>query len=335
MRLLLFVCALLALCPVRPAAALDLYKASVPLDGADEAARENAVTAAFGRVLAQVAGRQAVATLAQQPAGRKAAQSALSAFGTKTGEDGATLLEAQFDPAAVRAFLDERHVAAPADRRPTLLLWLLLEGSPAAWVGADEPPQLAGELVQSAAARGLPLLLPLLDLDERAMLPAALDPADPASVAALDTASARYRPDGVLFGRLREADGRWRADLRLTLSGREDAVWSANGDSAPAAIDAALDRVAGQLAPAPAPGGPLAPVQITVAGIDEVTAYARVWEHLTGVPGLRRLRPVALGNGKAVFAFELAGGEAALAGRVEPGAPFAHSADSSGYRFQP
>jgi hypothetical protein len=36
-----------------------------------------------------------------------------------------------------------------------------------------------------------------------------------------------------------------------------------------------------------------------------------------------------------VFGFELAGGDAALAGRVEPGAPFARVSESPDYRYQP
>lgn len=334
--LLPLVCLVLALGPWRPVAALDLYRASAPLADASEATRDNAVTTAFGQVLAQVAGRSTVASLAQQPAGRAAAQGALIAFATRTGDDGTQLIEARFEPAAVRAFLDSRRVAAPPDRRPTLLLWLLLDGEPPTWVGADEPPALAGAAAQSAAARGVPLLLPMLDLGERGGLPAELDPADPASVAALDTAAARYRPDGVLFGRLRGETDRWRADIRLTLPGRQDAVWSTSGDSPQAALDAAFDRVGSQLAPAATtPDGPPAPAQVSILGIDDMAAYARVWEHLSRVPGLRGLRPVALGHGRAVFGFELAGGEAALAGRVEPGAPFTRSPDSPDYRYQP
>jgi hypothetical protein len=101
-------------------------------------------------------------------------------------------------------------------------------------------------------------------------------------------------------------------------------------------VDAAFDRLGGQLAPtAPLPDGPPAAVQVSILGIDDMAAYARVWEHLSRVPGLRGLRPVALGQGRAVFGFALAGGEAALAGRVEPGAPFARNTDSPDYRYQP
>ena len=118
---------------------------------AGEAARDNAVTTAFGQVLAQVAGRAAVATLAQQPAGRRAAQGALLGFATRTGDDGTPLIEARFEPAAVRTFLDTQHVAAPPDRRPTLLLWLLLDGESPTWVGADEPPTAAGARPKAAS----------------------------------------------------------------------------------------------------------------------------------------------------------------------------------------
>ncbi len=332
------VCIVLALGLCRPAAALDLYQASASLADASDAARTSAVTTAFGRVLAQVTGRQAVAALAQQPAGREAAQRALLGFGSKTGTDGEPLIEARFDQHAVREFLAARRIAALPDERPTLLLWLLAGADTGpAWVGADEPPELASMLAQAAADRGLPLLLPVLDLGERADLPTSADPSDPASLAALSTAAARYRPDGVLYGRLDGGGERWQAELRLALPGKDDAVWSATGTSQRAAVDAALDRLALQLAPAAAPpDGQLAAVQITIDDVDGVAAYGRVWDHLSQVPGLRDLRPLALGNGRAMFRFELAGGEAALAGRVEPGAPFARVAgEAPTYRYQP
>jgi hypothetical protein len=337
MRLpLSLVCALFALGLARSAAALDLYAAQAPLADASEAGRDSAVAAAFGGVLGQVTGRPATAALAQRPAGRKAAQAALQGFASTTGDDGTPAIEARFDPAAVRAFLAAQGVAALSDQRPTLLVWLLLDGATPTWLGTDEPPDLAAALAHAATARGLPVLLPVLDLDERRKLPPAIDPAQPTSVAGLGTASARYRPDGVLFGRLRGDADHWQLDARLTLPGHEDAVWSARGDSAQAAIDAALDRVGTLLAPAETvPQGPPAPVQIAVVGIDDVTAYGRVWDHLAGVPGLKGLRPVILGGGRAVFGFDLPGGQAAIAATVEPGAPFARTADSPDYRYQP
>lgn len=339
MRLLLpLVCVALTLGLCRAASALDLYQASAPLADASEASRKTAVTDAFGRVLAQVAGRQAAAVLAQRPGGPQAAQRALLSFGGHTGDDGAATLEARFDPRAVREFLARQHVATLPDVRPTLLLWLLAEGDGApVWAGVDEPPELATTLQQAAGARGLPLLLPVLDLTERADLPASIDPEDPASLAGLTAAAARYRPDGILYGRLHGSGERWRVDLRLALSGRDDAVWSTTGATPQTALDAALDKIGAHLAPAAAPvDGPLAPVQIAVDGIGDVAAYARVWQHLRQVPGLRGLRPLTLGNGRAMFRFELAGGGDALAANIEPGAPFTRVAgDSPAYRYRP
>jgi hypothetical protein len=337
MRLpLSLVCALVALGLARSAAALDLYAAQAPLADATAAGRDGAVVAAFGSVLGQVTGRPATAALAQRPAGRKAAQAALQGFASKTGDDGTPAIEARFDPVAVRDFLSAQGVAAMPDQRPTLLVWLLLDGAAPTWLGTDEPPDVAAALTRTATAHGLPVLLPVLDLDERGKLPPALDPTQPVSVAGLNTASARYRPDGVLFGRLRGDADRWQLDARLTLPGQQDAVWSARGANAQAAFDAAFDRVGTLLAPAQVlPQGPPAPVQISVAGVDDVAAYGRLWDHLAGVPGVKGLRPLLLGDSRAVFGFELPGGQAAAAGAIEPGAPFTRAADSTDYRYQP
>ncbi len=334
------VCVVLALGLCRAAAAIDLYQASAPLADNSDATRKAAITDAFGRVLAQVAGRGGVAVLAQQAAGHEAAARALLGYGVTGDATGATVIEARFDPGAVRAFLTAQHAALLPDARPTLLLWLLAQrDAMPAWVGADEPPELAAAVSAAAAARGLPLLLPMLDLTERADLPASADPGDPASLAALTTAAARYRPDGVLFGRLRGAGGRWQVDLRLALPGRDDLTWSATGASQAAALDAAFDGIGARLTPvagAAAADGSVAPVQIAIDGVGDVAAYARVWQHLGQVAGLRGLRPLALSSGRVVFRFELAGGDGALAGSVEPGAPFTRVAgDAPAYRYQP
>lgn len=332
------VCIVLALGLCRGAWAIDLYVARVPLAESTDAARTAAVTNAFARVLEQVAGRAEVGALAHQPDGRSAAARALLSYALSTGDDGTQALEARFDPGLVRGFLSARQQARPAEARPTLLLWLLAQraGAPA-WVGADEPAELAATVSNAAAARGLPLLLPVLDLTERAALPASVDPTDPSSLAALTTASARYRPDGVLFGRLRTAGKGWEATLRLTLPEHADVTWSAHGDNETAALAAALDGVGQHLAPAATvAGGPPAAVQITVDGISDIEAYARVWRHLKQAPGVRMLRPLALSGARSVFGFELAGGSGALPGSVEPGAPFARSsADSPSYRYSP
>lgn len=339
MRLLLpLVCVALTLGLCRAAPALDLYQATAPLADASEASRNAAVTDAFGRVLAQVAGRQEAAALAKRAGGPETAQRALLGFSNHTDESGATALNARFDPQAVRAFLARQRVATLPEARPTLLLWLLAERDEApTWVGADEPPDLATTLQQVAGALGLPLLLPVLDLAERAALPASIDPADPASLAGLTTAAARYRPDGILYGRLHGAGERWRVDLRLALSGRKDATWSTTGASPHAALEAAFDTIGARLTPAATPvDGPVVPTQISVEGIDDVAAYGRVWQHLEQVPGLRGLRPLTLDKGQATFRFELAGGDAALGTSVEPGAPFARTADDRPtYRYQP
>ena len=330
------VCLLLALLPAGTPQALDLYRARVPLTDDGQTAQEAAVVVAFGQVLAQVAGRGAAAALADQAAGKQAAARTVLGYGFSRDQDGNTLLEARFDPNAVRGFLAEQGVATVPDTRPTLLLWLQVQhDGNTLWVGADEPPRLAAAVDTAARARGWPILLPLLDLAERAELPAHANPHDPATLAPLKALAARYAPGGVLSGRLNGIDGRWRIDLRLTRPDSDDHVWAADGASPEAALGAALDRLSSHLAVAP-PSGPPQAVEITVRGIDDVTAYARVWEHLSQQAEIRQLRPLAVGDGHAVFAFALPGGAAALADRVEPGAPFPREAEAeSGYRYRP
>lgn len=330
------VCLLLALLPAAAAQAQDPYRARVPLADAGQASQDAAVVAAFGQVLAQVAGRSAPATLAGQAAGKQAAARAVLGYGFSHDADGDTLLEARFDPAAVRRFLADQGVATVPAPRPVLLLWLQVrQDDTTLWLGADEPPDLAAAVDSAASSRGWPLLLPLLDLAERAELPQHADPQNPASRAALDALTTRYAPDGVLIGRLDGSDGHWQAALRLEQPKTSDYAWSAAGASPAAAMAAAFDRLGAHLAVAPSSGPPQA-VEITIHGVDDLVAYARVWNHLSQLADIQGLRPHALGDGQAVFGFALAGGATALGSRVEPGAPFVREAGTeSGYRYRP
>ncbi len=329
-------CLLLALLPAAAAQALDLYRARVPLTDAGQAAQEAAVVAAFGHVLAQVAGRSAPAVLAERAAGKQAAARSVLGYGFSRDADGGTVLEARFDPAAVRRFLTDQGVATVPDSRPTLLLWLQVQqDGTKLWLGADEPPDLAAAVDDAARTRGWPLLLPLLDLAERAELPQNADPQTPAGRAALNALAARYAPDGVLIGRLVGSDGRWRVVLHLNRPDASDYAWSAAGASPEAAMAAAFDRLGTHLAVAP-PSGPPQVVEITINGVDDLAAYARVWDHLSQIADIQGLRPRALDDGQAVFGFALPGGAAALASRVEPGAPFVREAGTGpGYRYRP
>ncbi|GAB4360302.1 MAG: DUF2066 domain-containing protein [Immundisolibacter sp.] len=332
---------LLALCllmlqPATAAQALDLYRARVPLTDAGQAAQQEAVVAAFGQVLAQVAGRGAPARLAAREAGKQAAARTVLGYGFSQDADGGMLLEARFDPAGVRRFLAEQGVATVPDSRPTLLLWLQLQqDGTKLWLGADEPPALAAAVDDAARTRGWPLLLPVLDLAERRQLPPNADPHTPATRAALNALAARYAPDGVLIGRLVGSDGRWRVVLYLNRPGTVDYTWSATGASAQAAMAAAFDQLGAHLAVAP-PSGPPQAVEISIDGVHDLAAYGRVWNHLSQITAIQQLRPHVLDDRRVVFGFALPGGAAALASRVEPGAPFVRQTGTeSSYRYRP
>ena len=132
--------------------------------------------------------------------------------------------------------------------RPSILVWMVVQDSDGnrRLLNRESHPQIV-ELMQSfASQRGVPILFPLLDFEDRRNL-------DPARLWALDAeaitaASARYAPDSILAGRLLQTGtqdlvGLWQFQFRDQLQ-----VFDSFETDLKAYINEPLDRVTSQLA---------------------------------------------------------------------------------------
>ena len=128
-----------------------------------------------------------------------------------------------------------------------MLLWLAWEqAGETTLVGADTVPGWLDTLVGVARERGIPLLFPMLDLQDRKNLTGA-DLQQGAADRIL-AASRRYAPDLALSVRVRTpAADAWRADWVL-LQGAESAEWTTREQTAEAALAAGLNQAADRLA---------------------------------------------------------------------------------------
>jgi uncharacterized protein len=101
--------------------------------------------------------------------------------------------------------------------------------------------------LRNAASRsGLPLRLPLADLDEQLL--ASAENLAASQPDALLPASARYNADALLAVQAREADGQWQAQWQLWLGDSRE-QGSAQGVDQQALADAVLQAVSARLAP--------------------------------------------------------------------------------------
>ena len=182
----------------------DLYATSVPARDPSPEATRAAFAEALRRVLVKVTGRGATVQDA----------TVMSHFGDPEAmvqqfrRDGAGNLWVQFDATAVRRGLDAAGLPAWGDNRPATVVWLAYdtgggERDVLAGAGNDGPIAAAirRDLLTAAAARGVPVVLPLRDSQDLAAVTYADLWGD--FTGPVVQASARYQADAVLIGRAR------------------------------------------------------------------------------------------------------------------------------------
>ncbi|NQD95589.1 DUF2066 domain-containing protein [Pseudomonas sp. CrR25] len=226
--------------PSLAATVSDLYQVREPVASQQPAEREAALGRALETLVLRLTGsREAV----QNPALadlRKDPQQIVSQYGYEADN-----LLVDFDPLSTDRTLRQAGLSLWGASRPAILAWWLSEGSGGSTLVGDGQDS-ATALRRAAQHRGLPLRLPLADLDEQLVAtPENLGASDPA---ALRTASERYAADALLAVQAREADGEWRAEWRLWL-GEAREQGQAQGADPTALADAVLLAVSERLAP--------------------------------------------------------------------------------------
>jgi len=313
-----------AAAPARAAEVADLYTIRVPVDQSEPDWREQAYRRALSQVLVRVTGQRAAAgdpaldALFEDP-GRLVQ-------GYRRGAD--ETLWVSFDGRAIAARLREAGRAVWGSERPVTLLWLAVdrgggdreliaaedEPAPATLPGRSarppdgaDPDRFLRQRVEDVArARGLPLVWPLLDAEDRS------------SVAFSDVwggfeqpvleASSRYGANSILLGRI-DADGRQLPRWTWYFGG-EQRQWRASVEDA---VHRVADLMAGQLA---ALGDERASaVRLTVTGVEDLAAYADISRYLASVSVVRDLRLVQLADNALTYRLELLGAPDRL-GRV-------------------
>ncbi len=291
---------LLLYCTAAPAVTrTDIYTATLPVPDQSAEARAAAVTQAFEQVLVKMTGQRDVAARPEAQALLASSGRYLAAFryeqetiiDPETNENREqTLLQARFDAQAMARAVREAGLPLWGDERPTTLVWLALEdgGQRVLLSGdaADDPASFGAEALEAlqaaAAARGIPLLLPLLDGQDRAQV-AYADVAGGFAEQVL-AASERYGADAVLVGRVLHTGQVWSGRWQLLEAGQPPSQWENRDPVLEAALQGGInplaDTFAARFALQTVSGAVGSQVDLRIDGVDSLAAYARVLDYL-------------------------------------------------------
>lgn len=231
---------------------VDIYNTSTLVINQSPEVRQKATAKGLNRVLIRLSGKKNIPQSQSIQIALQRAPDYLDRFSYQSTQQTltiagaarpATLLLMQFNSAAVKRLLSEANLPLWSERRPDVLVWTATDKRGKKYV--DIESNMAKALNDSAADRGLPIVLPVLDLEDRRALPVA-------RLWALDEnkvrlASQRYATNAVLSGRFARRSGFWNGSFILTHKGKNRYL-SAEGKSEAVVAASIVNQVSDYLA---------------------------------------------------------------------------------------
>ena len=197
-----------------------LYSHSVVVANESQGERSRAFSEGLSAVLIKLTGKPEALELAGVARAISNAASFVEGVSyADLGSAGQRQLTVDFSPTLVDELLERQGVPVWNSNRPSVLVWMALQEESGGRRLFD--PELDAELFSTlrsfAESRGLPLIFPVLDFEDRRGLSS--DQLWDLEVAAIERASERYSPDSILAGRLLitpsgELVGLWRFQFR-------------------------------------------------------------------------------------------------------------------------
>ncbi len=227
----------------------NLYVAEVSVVSQSPEERNKAIRAALAEVLVKVTGRRDILT-------EEAAQEVVnkgpryvrqySYFDEKLSAEPKEKvaeqrkLRVRFDTFALNEALENKGFSIWAEERPELLAWIAVDNGKRRYLlDLENHPKLTKVFQQTAEKRGLPLLLPLMDLVDQGAV--SFNDIWGNFDDRIKQASARYDAAAILSGRLLKKSAKnWRVEW--TLYQLDDVVhWDYEAGSASAALASGMD----------------------------------------------------------------------------------------------
>ncbi len=282
------------------------FSARVPVASQNTDDRKQALKAALAQVLIKASGDKSAPSAPEAAAALNNADRYMQQFRyakpteQELSEGHSVFLKADFDPQLVKQFIKSSGLGLWPENRPQVLIWAI-EHTPdveRSIITDPEHPALRA-LAARAEERGLPILLPLWDLDDQLMLSSEqLWRFD--SDALMDAAS-RYNATSILSARYSQtSEGKWLASWQFQHAGEAmqyDLSTGIYDELAPAGIDPVVKYLSENYAvhTTGVAGGEGQPQkQIALTGVDTYPKYQAAFAYLSKQPLLSNVELIAL-----------------------------------------
>ena len=288
----------------------DLYTATWPVESQATSVRAQAIQNSLQQALIRASGNLNVARSPAVQSALSDAESYLRRYSYQrlSAEEQMIyekplLLKATFDRQSIISLLKSASLPIWGEERPSGVFWIAVERAGERRVASDQSRSIKAALEIAAGSRGLPVTLPLMDMDDQA----ALEVSDVWGrfEAPLQEATQRYGADYWVAASLQERNGQWQGTWKVSLHGRTQS-FSTTGLTSYEAIQGAVNRVADSLASklAVVLSEQAQDVTISVENIQDFEAFAKVQQFLNSLGMVRSARAVEVSGDRVLFKVE-------------------------------
>lgn len=269
----------------------SLYQANVPVASQSQDNWQNAMPSALTQVLVKVSGDPQVAQIDkiknQLPQASALVQS-YTYIKNQNGQNNNLILQVQFDSRSINNMLRQAGIPLWSKQRPTTLIWLAVQTPRGQTLVSNNPTNPYAMVLQNAAnQRGIPILLPIMDLQDMQNVSLTnilqLDP-----TSAMNTAK-RYGANETLIGHVYLGnDGKWHGKVLLALTGN-NSPWEIEGNDPNQVLTAIIDKTATTLTANVDNNENFAPAQkqtlsLHITNVNGLGDYADVVKYLRSLP---------------------------------------------------
>jgi len=291
---------------------VDIYQTQRMVDSQSEAERAREARDGLADVLVRVSGNDQVLA-------NPAVASSLSkpdqylrqySYQTITSPDGLlqSRLQLDFDAQSIDRLLRQAELPIWGSLRPELLVWLVIEDEQGRRFINDPEDPLLQALQQQAGLRGVPLVLPLYDLEDELSL--SLTEAWGLFAEPLQQAGERYMADGMLAGRLyRDAAGEWQSRWRLFFADQHQAfnLVETELDQLGNTVMQYLGTTLASYYAVDTSTASRSVTELEVSGVNNFASYVQLTELLGRVIAIRKYELIGIEDDRLRFALDVDG----------------------------
>lgn len=230
----------------------SIYKAELPVASQSVQDRNQAVQQGLEQVLIKVSGNSRVLENPAIKSHLTSADTLMQEFSyaaaPRTVNNLPYLLELQFDNEGINKLLRDAGVPIWGQNRPLIVAWVTFEepNHPAEIVSSDTGNDVQAFLKQHANARGLPILLPMMDMTDLNQVTA--HDVTAMALPTLQNAAKRYASDAILVGQLKQSgSGLVNSEWKFVM-GTEQKNWEITGKNVSDVLSTVINNTADNLA---------------------------------------------------------------------------------------